>query len=826
MIRNISLEDKKMYIPVNITTLIFSGVFVLILLLFFLIIRKKRKNTLERSLDMSLFLVRMPRYENIGKERVDQKEEERRAVSKMEQFYSNFLSLGRGDNFFKKFFYGTPRVVLEIASEIGQGDISFYIAVPTSYENSLNKYVQGIYSGAVIEKVPSDYTIFEPGGEVSASYLTQKNTFFIPVNTYEELGRDPLEAIVNSVSGINADEGAAVQMVIRPTSFSIRKKGEKLLSKIISDEKRLEEAISYVMAGPLKKIFRELADVFFSKDKKEKEGQKESRVDETTIELIRTKIKKPAFDVNIRLVGVAGDKKRSEEILQNLEGSFSQLTSGLNGFNARRVRKRALKKMIYDFSFRDFRKEQVSILNTAEMTSIYHLPLSHTESPNIKWVKAKEAPPPSELPETGSVLLGEAVYRGERKKIHFASRDDRRRHFYIIGQTGVGKTNLMREMIRQDIERGEGVGVIDPHGELVEDTLKNIPKERIDDVVLFEPFDRERPCGLNMLEWQTPEQRDFAISEMVTIFSHLFLAEFIGPMFEYYMRNAMAAIAADKDNPGTIVEIPRIFTDNRFMEEQLKKVSDPVVRNFWLKEWQQTTGQTRSDMLGYVVSKIGRFVSDEMMRNIVGQQKSGFNLEKIMDEKKIFLANLSKGLTGEINSSLLGLVLVSKMQVAALRRARMLQEERQDFYLYVDEFQNFTTDSIATILSEARKYRLNLTIAHQYIPQLKEEIKNAVIGNVGTMASFRIGPTDAEFLEKQFEPEFSKFDLGNIDNFQYILKMMANNKITSPFKVAALKAAEGDEEMAKRAREVSKMRYGRPREIVEAEIMERAKLGG
>ncbi len=798
--------------------------FVLVAALIFLLLRKRSKNILDRSLDMSLFLVKLPKYEKIEK---DHNEEEKRMISKMEQLYSNFLHLDKEENFLTKFFKGAPRVVFEIASEIGQGEISFYIAVPSGYEGSLNKYIQGVYSGAVIEKVASDYTIFEPDGEVAASYLMQKDTLFIPINTYEDLGRDPLEPIVNSVSGIEADEGAGVQIVIRPSSTNLSVKGEWLLRKIVEERRTLRDAVSRVHGNILIRGLKEMGDIFLSKNKEEekKMPERRPRVDDAVIEMIRAKIKKPIFDVNIRLIGVARERKRAEDVLRNLEGSFSQFTSGINGFKSKKVGTgRVLKRMIYDFSFRDFRNDQKVVLNSAELTSVYHLPLSHIESPSIKWIKSKEAAPPSEIPGSGLISLGKSVYRGEKKNVSIASKEDRRRHFYIIGQTGVGKTTIMREMIRQDIENGEGVAVVDPHGDLIEDTLANIPKERIDDVVLFEPFDRERPCGLNMLEWETPEQRDFAISEMITIFGHLFSAEITGPMFEYYMRNAMAAISADKDNPGTIVEIPRMFTDNEFVEEKLKKVSDPVVRNFWLKEWRQTVGEARSNMLGYVVSKIGRFVIDEMMRNIIGQQKSGFDLEKIMNERKIFLANLSKGLTGEINSSLLGLVLVSKMQIAALRRARMPEEERNDFYLYVDEFQNFTTNSVATILSEARKYRLNLIIAHQYMPQLEEEIKNAVVGNVGTMMSYRVGVDDAEFLEKQFEPEFSKFDLGNIDNYQYITRMMVNNKVTSPFKVAAPRPLEGDKEIASLAKRASKLKHGRPRVMVEAEIMERTKF--
>jgi hypothetical protein len=503
-----------------------------------------------------------------------------------------------------------------------------------------------------------------------------------------------------------------------------------------------------------------------------------------------------------------------------------------------KIKTRHLKHFIYEFSFRNFNKIQKNILNIEELTSIYHFALPHIESPHIKWVKTKETAPPPELPEAGLNLIGKAVFRNEEKNVFFASEDDRRRHFYLIGQTGTGKSSLLREMIRQDIEQGRGVAVIDPHGDLINDTLANIPKERAEDVILFEPFDMERPCGLNMLEWDSPEQKDFAVSEMIAIFTKLFPPEIVGPMFEHYMRNAMLALMADKENPGTLVEIPRIFTDKEFMDARLEKVTDPLVKQFWIKEWSQATGETRSDMLGYVVSKVGRFIENEMMRNIIGQGRSGFDLSKIMNEGKIFLANLSKGQTGELNSSLLGLILVSKMQLAAMRRGTMPEQERKDFYLYIDEFQNFTTDTIATILSEARKYRLNLILAHQFMPQLTDEIRDAVIGNVGTIGAFRIGATDAEFLEKQFEPEFSKHDLVNLDNFQYIVKMIIENKVSSPFKAKTIMPAKGNSAIIEPIimpakgnsaiiepiKKISKLKYSRPRAIVEKEIAQRAKL--
>ncbi|MBI1866426.1 MAG: type IV secretory system conjugative DNA transfer family protein [Candidatus Staskawiczbacteria bacterium] len=529
------------------------------------------------------------------------------------------------------------------------------------------------------------------------------------------------------------------------------------------------------------------------------------------------------FEANIRILASARSGARAEEILVHLQSAFSQFSlSAINSLEPKNAYKGELKRLIYDFSFRNFNSNQANIFNLEELSSIYHFPTHFIETPYIKTAKSGFAAPPSDLPEKGVNLIGRAVFRGDSKNVYFASRDDRRRHFYIIGQTGTGKTTLLKEMIRQDIENGEGVAVVDPHGELIDDVLSYMPKERIDDVVLFEPFDLERPTGLNMLEYDTPEQKDFAVQEMIAIFYKLFPPEIIGPMFEHYMRNAMLVLMADKNNPGTLVEIPKMFTDPVFLQERLSKVTDPIVRNFWLKEWAQTTGNTKSDMLGYVVSKVGRFIENEMMRNIIGQSHSSFDLSKIMDERKIFLANLSKGLTGEVNSSLLGLILVSKMQMAAMKRARISEEERKDFYLYVDEFQNFTTDSISTILSEARKYKLNLIMAHQYIPQLTQQIKDAVFGNVGTIAAYRISAEDAEFLEKQFEPGFSRFDLVNLDNFNLIIKMMINNKTSTPFKMEVMKPKNGRPEIVGAIKKLSKLKYSKAKAIVEKEISERS----
>ncbi|MSU54749.1 MAG: DUF87 domain-containing protein, partial [Candidatus Staskawiczbacteria bacterium] len=673
-------------------------VFLLMLSGFIITLRAEQseKKSVFGGLESVLFLVLMPKNESKNEDQA--KKEEKVLVSQMEQVLANFLYLKK-----PKMFGDLPSVALEIASKIGGSDISFYVCVPKYLETVFEKYVQGVYPRAIIEKTPQDYTVFEPQGQTAGAYLTLAENYLFPVSTYQALEKDPLSTITNNLSKISANEGAAIQLIIRPLSgVNLRKNGEKALLKI-REGQNARKAVSEATAGGFSTA---MSGTFKSGPKTQKQKElemdkpKEQGFDQKAYDAVQQKIQKQPFETNIRLVASAQSQERAEDILSHLIGAFSQFSlSATNSFDAKEVKKNALKKFIYEFSFRIFNEKQSNILNIEELVSIYHFPTHFTETPYIRGVKSEVVAPPADLPETGVNLLGKILFRQEEKKVYFASREDRRRHLYVVGQTGTGKSGFLREMIRQDIANGEGVAVIDPHGELVEHTLANIPKNRIDDVVLFEPSDTERPMGLNMLEYDTPEQKDFAVQEMIAIFYKLFPPEIIGPMFEHYMRNAMLALMADKENPGTLVEIPKMFTDPEFLAERLTKVKDPVVKSFWQKEWAQTTGSTRSDMLGYVVSKIGRFIENEMMRNIIGQSHSGFDLTDIMNNKKIFLANLSKGQTGEVNSSLLGLILVSKMQMAAMKRASIKEEERKDFYLYIDEFQNFTTDSISTILS-------------------------------------------------------------------------------------------------------------------------------
>ena len=408
--------------------------------------------------------------------------------------------------------------------------------------------------------------------------------------------------------------------------------------------------------------------------------------------------------------------------------------------------------------------------------------------------------------------------------------DDRRRHMYIIGKTGVGKSELLKQMILQDIREGKGLGVIDPHGDLIEDILKMIPPERAEDVILFDPSDTDRPMGLNMLEAQTEQEKHYIVSSIVGLMYKLYdpnKTGIIGPRFEHAIRNAMLTVMSE---PGsTFIEVVRALTDANFVQELLPKVSDPIVRRYWTDQIAQTNDFHKSETLDYIVSKFGRFVTNKMMRNIIGQSQSAFDFRRVMDDGKILLVNLSKGKIGEENASFLGLVLVPKILVAAMSRQDMAQENRRDFYLYVDEFQNFATPDFAQILSEARKYRLNLIVANQFIGQMDEEVKNAIFGNVGTIMSFRVGVTDANYLQHEFQPVFTEADLINVDVFNAYVKTIVGNEPVTPFSVDTTKDMAQEKSLenprvAELVRELSRLKYGKDVKNLEVQIAERARL--
>lgn len=728
----------------------------------------------------------------------------------------------------------TDYLSFEIVAD--KGLISFYVAVPKYLQQYLEHQIRANYHEAFIEEV-EDYNIFTPTGEIRGGYLVFSRPHFFPIKTYKKMEVDGMSALTNVLSKLEKSEGAAIQFVMRSAKKEWRRFGIKVAQEM-QQGKKLDEAMHAATGSPFMRVLKEVGKAVKGPKKKKPEEEmmkpqeeiyRLSPMEEEMVKGLEEKASKAGVDVNIRVVVSSEKPERAKMHLENITNAFTQYNIYQYGNSFVRVLPvgRHLKKIIKNFIHRSFYEKRKVVLNSEEMASLFHFPLPWTETPNIRWLMAKKAAPPVNMPTEG-LILGKAVYRGLETLVRI-KREDRRRHVYIIGKSGVGKSVLMENMAIQDIANGEGVAIVDPHGDLVEHVLANIPRERIDDVIVFDPSDFERPIGLNMLEAKDEAQKDFAVQEMIAIFYKLFPPEMIGPMFEHNMRNVMLTLMADIKNPGTIAEIPRMFTDPEFQKVWIDKLKDPVVRAFWEKEMAKTSDFHKSEMLGYLISKVGRFVENEMMRNIIGQTHSGFDFREIMDKKKVLLVNLAKGRTGEVNANLLGLIIVSKLQMAAMGRADLPEEERHDFYLYIDEFQNFITDSIATILSEARKYRLCLTIAHQYVGQLvtgqDTKIRDAVFGNAGTIISFRIGVDDAETMAKEFAPVFNEYDLLNVEKFTAYIKLLIDNTASKPFNMQTVPPRKGDPELAQAIKQLSRLRYGRDRAIVEAEIMERAALG-
>jgi hypothetical protein len=473
--------------------------------------------------------------------------------------------------------------------------------------------------------------------------------------------------------------------------------------------------------------------------------------------------------------------------------------------------------------------KSISILTSDELATIFHFPNKTVETPHIQWLKAKTAPVSSEVPQENGTFMGSGYYRGVKRPVYI-SPSDRMRHTYIIGKTGVGKSELLKEMIKQDIKEGYGVCVMDPHGDLVDDVIKYIPPNRAEDVIYFDPSDTERPMGLNLLEAKTEDQKHFITTAIINLMYKLYDPQrtgIIGPRFEHAVRNAMLTVMYE---PGaTFVEVMRVLQDPKYVQELLPKVEDPIVRRYWTDQIAQTSDFHKSEVLDYIVSKFGRFVTNKTMRNIIGQSKSAFDFRHVMDEGKILLINLSKGKLGEENSSFLGLVLIPKILMSAMSRQEIPEDDRRDFYLYVDEFQNFATPDFAIILSEARKYHLALTVANQFIGQMEEEVKNAVFGNVGTLISFRLGVTDASYIQREFQPIFTESDLINIERFHAYMKTIVRNEPVAPFSVDMTKdmtklKKDANDKIAQAINQLSRLKYGRPKELVEAEISQRARL--
>lgn len=777
----------------------------------------KEGTPLYKSLHMTLFEITLPPPREEG----DKERGFKEFIGAMEQFYAGMQSISEGKNNEKENYY-----TLEIALSNDTDEVIVYAAIPNKHITLFEKQVLAFYHDAKIREVTDDYNIFNEKGVSIGAYANFSERSVLPIKTYDQIDHDPMNTLLNVFSKLETKgEGAAIQFIIAPA-------GEKFINEFhtILDDVKSGMSVKHAADNFYKfnKAFMKVSKdfLFGKKEKKEKDekytaGRK--AVDEGAVEKIGNKMKSSIMKANIRVVASAATKERAMMILAEIESSFNQFTETTsNSFMFERVSGDGLKELFHDFSYRIFSDDKILPMNLKELSSVFHFPVGIGSQPQLKEAKAGIAPAPMEMGQEG-IILGINSYRGKDTMIHL-SREDRMRHFYVIGQTGTGKTNIMLNMITQDIKNGDGCCYIDPHGTDIQTILSRIPKERIDDVIYFDPAYTMRPMGLNMLEYDPkyPEQKTFVVNEMMGIFNKLFDMKIGGgAMFEQYFRNSAFLVMEDPESGSTLLEITRVLADKEFRDMKLTKCKNPIIKQFWVSAEQTTGDQSLANFVPYISSKFDNFISNDIMRPVVLQQNSVFNFRKIMDEKKILLVNLSKGRLGDINANLIGLVLVGKIQMAALSRVDMFGKPMNDFYLYIDEFQNVTTDSIASILSEARKYRLSLNIAHQYITQLEENIKNAVFGNVGSMAVFRVGTDDATFLEPKFKPIFNAQDITKLDNYNAYMSMLVKGQPTKPFNITTLAPEKGNPEIVDNLKQLSYMKYGRDREEVEAEIMAR-----
>lgn len=773
----------------------------------------------ERGLKMVPLLIHLPpSSEDIEGGGRDERDLTDEIVSQAQVMYNIISSTATKG--FKSKIYGQRHMSFEIIAK--NGLIHYYAVVPVALLDVVRQAIEASYPSARLQEVKEE-SIFSQTGKISGTIggeFTLKKDFIYPIATYQETKRDAARALLNALSTATRDDGVAVQLLLRPAREGWTKVSVGAASQIKKDKGEKKPGFGGMMAP------KDLLEAFWKPpEASEKDDKPLSSLDQAKVDAIEEKTRYPGYEVLVRVVVSSNTAARSQALLKNVVAAFSLFDSPtMNGFKFSISKN--IEELVTAYIFRFF-PQAVSrnVLNSIELATVFHLPSRATiPTSQVQRQMAKQVDGPTEVMDEG-FLLGYNEFRGTKKPIRLST-TDRRRHTYIIGQTGTGKSKLLENLAYQDMMDGKGFAFIDPHGDSAEELLGMVPRERVEDVIYFSPADMDNPIGLNLFEFDTPDQRDFLIQEAIAMLYRLYdpgHTGIIGPRYEHWFRNAALTVMSDPRG-STFIDVPQVFNDQAFTDAKLKYVTDQTVLDFWHKEMAQTSEANKSEVLGWFVSKFGAFLSNEMMRNIMGQTKSGFNLREVMDNKKILLVNLSKGRVGELNAQLLGMIFVMKFQAAAMGRANVPEDQREDFALYVDEFQNFATDSFESILSEARKYRLNLVLANQFLTQLTDKIREAVIGNVGTVIAGRIGITDAELLQKRFAPTFDAEDLTKLPNFQTITSVMINNVPSAPFSMSLIPPlGKSNPQLRDALKKLSAAKYGRSRAEIGKEIF--ARLG-
>ncbi len=736
-----------------------------------------------------------------------------------EQLFASLHGILRDKHELKLSRGAQEHLSFEVASVNGQ--IRFYVWTPRSLQSFVEGQIYAQYPTVQIHQASEDYTEHERDHSVTyTTEMTLTASEFLPIKTFQTFEVDPLAGITGTLAKLESTgEELWIQVLAKPVEDSWQIEADHWISRLREGSTSILPSVGGSM--------RWLGGLFAALWRPPEEGlaggkgPEISERNKTRIAEAEKKATKLGYEVKIRLAYLGENQTNAKLRMQALVGTFKQFNStNLNGFKP--IKAAYGKEFLEKYRRRAFFGEGF-ILNIEELASVFHLPHTNVETPNIVWASAKTAEPPSKLPVlTGSdtnddqiSAFGVTNFRGINHQFGML-RYDRSRHVYIIGQTGAGKSGLLELFALSDIFHNQGYAIIDPHGDFAINNMKFIPGSRLNDVVYFNPADTAYPLGFNPLEVTNPNQKTNISSEVIGVLKRMF-GESWGPRLEYILRYTILALL---DRPETtMLDITRMLTDKNFRKETLGYCRDTVVLQFWNVEFASWNDKFVAEAVAPVLNKVGAFTANPIIRNIIGQPKSTFNIRQIMDEGKILIVNLSKGLIGEDNAAILGSFLVTKIQLAAMSRSDIPDiRDRRPFYLYVDEFQNFATDSFATILSEARKYGLNLTVANQYISQMNETVRDAVFGNVGTMISFRVSADDAPILAKQFEPNFESVDLLQMHNRNFVINMVIGGEKTPAFSARTLELPPSQADNTLHIIEHSRRMYSRSREDVEKEI--------
>lgn len=701
--------------------------------------------------------------------------------------------------------------------------IEFYVNCPVDFRDFIEGQIYAQYPTVDIKEVPDYARVDLLDRKVSAAELTLNKPDVYPIKSFQNFDVDPLAGITAVLSHTGENESIWMQFLVRPISDTWQHKALSYAAAVRSGNLRSGGLWSMVVKG-LMEVLRPPAPAKPSGGG----GPKLPATQETALKAIEEKATKLGYATKIRFVVLSNDATTAMAKVNAISGAFKQFnTINMNGF---KVGKMITSPEAVDiYRARTFAPDEGSILNIEELASIFHFPNASVETPNIVWAGAKKGEPPASLPLEGVVppneltLFGMTDFRGSSQRFGIKV-VDRRQHMYAIGKSGTGKSTMLENMAIDDIRKGRGVAIVDPHGDFINHVLEFIPEERIKDVVYFSPADRDHPIGFNLLENVDPALKNIVASGVVAIFEKIFGEKSWGPRLEYILRNVVMALLEYEDS--TMLDIMRLLVDKKFRTKVLEQVKDPVIRDFFINEYEKYDPKFRTEAIAPIQNKVGQFLSASTIRNIVGQAKSTLDIEDVMNNRKILLLDLSIGKIGEDTAALLGSMMITKIQLASMRRAQIEDaEQRVDFYLYVDEFQNFATDSFAVILSEARKYRLNLILTHQYIAQLPEAVAKAVFGNIGTLISFRVGSSDSVALVKEFEPVFDANDLVNLNN-HYIYAKMSIDGVTRPaFSALTLPPANDPAGFREQIIRYSREHYSVPRDEVERRIAEASSTG-